>query len=114
MQDEIDTLNEREAAEGNMGQVLLAAGEHVSMRLWRHEEPGDEPLVTTRPYETVGYVLEGVAELELEGATTRLSQGDSWVVPARAEHSYRILERFTAIEATSPATHDNAPAPEGY
>lgn len=110
----IDTLNEGEAAGGDMGQVLLAAGERVSMRLWRDEQPGDKPVVTTRPYETVGYVLEGVAELVLEGATTRLEQGDSWVVPAGAEHSYRILERFTAIEATSPATHDNAPAPEGY
>jgi mannose-6-phosphate isomerase-like protein (cupin superfamily) len=31
-----------------------------------------------------------------------LEQGDSWVVPKKARHSYKIPERFTAIEATSP------------
>ena len=114
MNDGIDTLNEHEAAQGDQGQVLLAAGERVSMRLWRGEAPTGDFVRSTRPYETVGYVLQGVAELELNGATTRLEQGDSWVVPAGAEHGYRIVERLTAIEATSPATHDNAPAPEGY
>ncbi len=32
----------------------------------------------------------------------RLEPGDSWLVPAGAEHTYRILETFTAVEATSP------------
>jgi quercetin dioxygenase-like cupin family protein len=31
-----------------------------------------------------------------------LEPGDSWLVPPGAEHSYAILERFTAIEATAP------------
>ena len=50
----------------------------------------------------VGYVLSGRAELEIEGQTVRLEPGDSWVVPAEAEHTYRILEKFTAVEATAP------------
>ena len=41
----------------------------------------------------------------LEGQVVRLDPGDSWVVPAGAEHSYRILEEFTALEATSPPAH---------
>ena len=113
MTDQIETFNEDDAAHGDQGQVLLAAGERVSMRLWRSEEPTGGFVQSTRPYETVGYVLEGVAELELAGDTTRLEQGDSWVVPAGAEHGYRIVERLTAIEATAPATHDNHSAPEG-
>lgn len=28
--------------------------------------------------------------------------GDSWLVPKGADHAYRILEEFTAVEATSP------------
>jgi quercetin dioxygenase-like cupin family protein len=55
-----------------------------------------------RDYETVGYVISGRAELTLEGQSLNLEPGDSWLVPAGAEHSYRILEPFTAVEATAP------------
>ena len=58
--------------------------------------------VTERDYETVGYVISGRAELDLEGQTVRLEPGDSWLVPAGARHTYRILEPFTAVEATAP------------
>jgi quercetin dioxygenase-like cupin family protein len=34
-----------------------------------------------------------------------LEAGDSWLVPAGAEHAYRILDEFTAVEATSPPAH---------
>lgn len=88
---------------GAMGQVYLASGKRVSMRLWRDEPPTDGAETTVnREYETVGYVISGRAELTLEGQTLRLESGDSWLVPADAEHSYRILEAFTAVEATAP------------
>ncbi len=32
-----------------------------------------------------------------------LEPGNSWVVPKGASHTYKILEPFTAVEATSPA-----------
>jgi quercetin dioxygenase-like cupin family protein len=86
---------------GEMGQKYLASGKTVAMRLWEVEpESGKAP--TRREYETVGYVIDGVAELHLEGQTVRLEAGDSWLVPKGAEHSYEVLERFTAIEATAP------------
>jgi quercetin dioxygenase-like cupin family protein len=89
---------------GMMGQVYLASGKKLSMRLWRDEPPseGDPKPPSRRPYETVGYVISGRAELLLEGQTLRLEPGDSWSVPEGAEHSYRILEAFTAVEATAP------------
>ena len=55
-----------------------------------------------RDYEMVGYVLAREAELVVEGQTVILEPGDSWLVPAGAEHAYRILSEFTAVEATSP------------
>ena len=88
--------------EGSMGQKYLASGVSVAMRLWENEEPNDDKETRSRDYETVGYVISGKAELELEGQTVSLEAGDSWVVPKGAEHSYKILETFTAIEATSP------------
>jgi quercetin dioxygenase-like cupin family protein len=87
---------------GDQGQVYLASGKRMSMRLWRDEESTEDKPLTKHEYEVVGYVLSGRAELEIEGQTVRLEPGDSWVVPAGAEHTYRILEKFTAVEATAP------------
>ncbi len=44
----------------------------------------------------------GRAELHLAGQQVLLEPGDSWLVPKGVEHRYRILERFTAVEATAP------------
>jgi quercetin dioxygenase-like cupin family protein len=90
---------------GAMGQVYLASGVHVAMRLWQGEPPGEAKPETQRDYETVGFVLEGRAELHLEGQVVRLEPGDSWVVPRGARHAYRILEPFSAVEATAPPAH---------
>jgi len=87
---------------GDMGQRYLAAGKHVSMRLWVQEPSDREKTPSKRAYETVGFVIAGKAELELEGQRVSLAPGDSWLVPAGASHRYSIIESFTAIEATSP------------
>jgi mannose-6-phosphate isomerase-like protein (cupin superfamily) len=113
----VKKVSSRTSPRGDMGQTYLTSGKRVSMRLWQREEPQPMP-VTERDYETVGYVISGRAELDLEGQTVRLEPGDSWLVPAGARHSYRILEPLTAVEATSPPAqvhgrdmpHDMAPA----
>ncbi len=87
---------------GAMGQKYLASGVGVAMRLWENEQPNDDKESRARDYETVGYVISGKAELELEGQTVTLETGDSWVVPKGANHSYKIIESFTAVEATHP------------
>jgi quercetin dioxygenase-like cupin family protein len=87
---------------GAMGQKYLATGKNVSMRLWEDEPPADGKPESARDYETVGFVIKGRAELWLEGQTVRLEPGDSWVVPKGARHTYKILEPFTAVEATYP------------
>jgi quercetin dioxygenase-like cupin family protein len=88
-----------------MGQKYLVSGKRVAMRLWEQENSGETTGTSQREYEIVGYVIEGRAELELEGQTILLEPGDSWLVPKGARHSYQILEPFTAIEATSPPAH---------
>ena len=87
---------------GAMGQKYLASGVRVAMRLWEDEPPGEPKPASAREYETVGYVIRGRAELHLEGQVIRLEPGDSWLVPPGASHSYKILEPFTAVEATAP------------
>jgi len=59
--------------------------------------------LTARDYETVGYVISGKAELHFENdQKVLLSQGDSWIVPKGSKHTYKIIENFTAVEATHP------------
>jgi len=88
---------------GKMGQKYLCTGKNIEMRIWediKSEQKSSQP--TLRAYETVGYVIKGRAELHLEGQLIILNPGDSWLVPKGATHYYKILEDFTAVEATSP------------
>ncbi len=96
------TIKAASAPEGPEGQKYLASGRSLSMRLWESEPSGTTKEPVRRDYETVGYVISGRAELEIEGQTTTLQQGSSWVVPKGAAHTYRVLEAFTAVEATAP------------
>lgn len=40
-----------------------------------------------------------------KNVSMRLQPGDSWLVPKGARHHYRVIERFEAVEATSPPAH---------
>ena len=98
----VKKVQSKSSPKGEAGQKYLASGIRVSMRLWEDERPGADKPETTRDYETVGYVIKGRAELHLEGQLILLEAGDSWAVPKGARHTYKILEPFTAVEATSP------------
>jgi quercetin dioxygenase-like cupin family protein len=97
----VKKVSSRNSPRGQMDQTYLVSGKRISLRLWQNEKP-QKKAATRRDYETVGYVLAGYAELTVEGQTVNLEPGDSWLVPAGAEHAYRIIEEFTAVEATSP------------
>lgn len=98
----VTKVDSSDSPHGELGQKYLASGKSISMRLWENEEPGEKTDHPARDYETVGYVISGKAELYLEGQMILLQKGDSWVVPRGAEHHYKILESFTAVEATHP------------
>ncbi len=98
----ITKVDSRHSPKGPEGEKFLASGKHVSMRMWENEQPGEPKAPSAAAYETVGYVLSGKAELHLAGQVVVLEQGNSWVVPQGAEHTYKILESFSAVEATSP------------
>lgn len=95
-------VNAARSEHGAQGQALLAKGNSLAMRLWENEPPGMNKPMTRRDYETVGYVLKGKAELHIEEQMLLLEPGDSWVVPRGAAHTYKILETFSAVEATCP------------
>ncbi len=97
------TVSTQEADTGDMGQKLLISGDNIALRMW-DEQPGDAQSKSARSstYETAGYVIEGRAELTMADKTVALEPGISWIVPQGVEHSYKIIERFRAIEATNP------------
>jgi hypothetical protein len=97
----ITKVNARYSPRGKYGQKYLATGIKLSIRLWENEQPGKLKSLTQRDYETAGYVISGRAELEIEGQTivgTRRFMDN----PERSRHRYKILEPFTAVEATCP------------
>jgi len=95
-------INSHFSPKGEMGQKYLATGKTMSMRLWEDEQPAEPKETAKRDYETVGFVVSGRAELHIEGQMVLLEPGESWVVPEGTSHTYRILEAFTAVEATHP------------
>ena len=103
----IKKVNAKTSPKGEMGQVYLVSGVSMAMRMWRDEGPNEPKPEESRAYETVGYVISGKAELHLEGQMILLEPGDSWLVPKDAKHTYKILEAFTAVEATHPPARVN-------
>jgi len=87
----VTKVQSKHSPRGEMGQKHLATGIHLSMRLWEKEQPGDRKPPSSRDYETVGYVIEGRAELHLEGQMVLLEPGDSWVVPKGRPTRTRFL-----------------------
>ena len=98
----VKKIDSRHSPKTPEGMKYLASGKGIAMRLWENEEPTDAKAPRRRDYETVGFCIAGRAELVVEGQTVLLEPGSSWTVPKGAEHTYRILERFTAVEATHP------------
>lgn len=87
---------------GSKGQRYPVSGKRVAMRLWENEAPTGSKAESENPCETVGFVIAGKALLEIEGQQITPQPGDSWLVPAGAVHRYRIVETFSALEATAP------------
>ena len=98
----VKKIDSTHSPRSEMGAKYLASGKSLAMRLWEKEPPANKKPESRREYETVGFVIAGRAELHVEGQMVLLEPGDSWLVPEGASHTYRILETFTAVEATSP------------
>ena len=98
----VTKVNSKYSPSDAKGRKWLASGKSLAMRLWEESAREHDGDFSRRDYETVGYVISGHAELEIEGQKVKLAPGDSWVVPKGAEHRYHIVDEFTAVEATAP------------
>src|SRR5215208_4507717 len=87
--------------------VWTRANPSPAVRPWSGRGRATSRMVRDRHHHR-GLCHSGRAELMIEGQTITLEPGDSWLVPADAEHSYRIIEIFTAVEATAPPPKSTA------
>lgn len=110
--DTVKKVDASAAPTGELGQEYLVSGTRVALRRWKQQQPGGDITPHTRDYETVGYVIQGRVRVHLGADHVELGPGESWLVPAGAEHAYEILEPLTAVEATAPpARVDDRDAP---
>ena len=49
------------------------------------------------PYDALVYLLDGVAEVKIEGKPFLLKEGEFLVMPARKQHALRAVERFKMV-----------------
>jgi len=71
----LQVVRDSDATVGEMGQAYLAMGKNVALRRWE-ETASTNSHLSTRSYETVGYLIEGVMELDVDGKTAKLRAGD--------------------------------------
>lgn len=102
----VKKIDSSASPEGEMGQTYLVSGTSVAMRLWK-ESAGEAGEPHTRPYETVGYVVEGRVEVHVGDDTITCGAGDSYLVPEGTVRHYKVLDDLTAVEATSPPARVN-------
>ena len=57
-------------------------------------------------HESMGVVLEGRLEMEIESTKVQLGPGDTWHHPVGVYHSTRALEQTLAVEFHSPLRPD--------
>ena len=53
----VKKIDTRHSPRGDQGQLYLASGKRVSMRLWQDEPTRTPPIRSRRDYETVGFVI---------------------------------------------------------
>ncbi len=102
----VKKIDSSASPKGEMGQTYMVSGTSMAMRRWS-EPAGTEGDRHTRPYETVGYVIEGKVEVHVGDDVVTCGPGDSYLVPEGAERYYKITEDLTAVEATSPPARVN-------
>ena len=115
MADEIQHLPAGAAHPGSHGEAQMIQGANMALREW-NEGPNQQKGKNSSQgggdhasdYDTLGYVIDGQAELRSGDQSWLLTKGDSWFVPKGAMHRYVIEEGFRAVEVTSPPARGQA------
>jgi quercetin dioxygenase-like cupin family protein len=86
----------------------LVYGEKTLLAAFRMEANSILPK-HSHHHEQTGYLVEGKIRFTIGQQTFETSPGDSWCIPANADHSAEILENSLVIEVFSPVREDYLP-----
>ncbi len=85
----------------------LVTGDRVMLVQFRFQKGASLPS-HSHPHEQAGYVVSGRMKMQIGGDTFQLEAGDSYYVPANAEHRVDVLEATEAVDVFSPPREDYA------
>ena len=58
-------------------------------------------------HEQITFIIQGEMELDIDGNTKRLSEGEGAIIPSYVKHKARVFDKYTiAIDAWSPVRED--------
>ena len=69
-------------------------------------EKGAVGAIHTHPHTQISYVLEGRFEATIDGETTVISQGDTYITPPDAPHGVVCLEEGILLDIFTPMRKD--------
>lgn len=98
----VDSLPKKETAPGKHNPVLL--GQYMTAVTLR-PTPDTKVPVHTHAEETIGVVLEGYVDLEIDGEKKRVSKGEFYHIPPGTPHSATGGEGLV-VEFFGPARAD--------
>jgi quercetin dioxygenase-like cupin family protein len=62
--------------------------------------------VHTHPHEQVGYVVDGLVEMEIDGQKFVLTKGDSYYAPSNVPHGAYLQKPTIIVDTFSPPRED--------
>ena len=103
MHHESRIVKHADATTGPRGELLLAHGDNVALRVWEQEPAGEQAPEHANAYEYVAYVASGALRVRIgDDEPAEVRAGDTYVVPADTPYSFEVLEAATVVEAVSP------------
>lgn len=85
--------------------VVLSIGEDTMVTKMLYKATDNVPF-HRHPNEQSGYVISGSYKLKFGGQEYSLSSGDTYSIPANAEHSIEIIEAGEVVDVFSPMRQD--------
>jgi len=92
-------------------QKTLVYGERTLMTEFQLKKGNSLPN-HRHPHEQTGYLVSGRIRLIIGGIPNECEPGDSWCIPAEAEHGADIIEDAVAVEVFSPVRKEYIPYKE--
>ena len=90
---------------GGLSRKVLAYNEDL-MSVEVRFEKGAIGAMHTHPHTQISYVLEGKFEATIDGVTTVISKGDTYITQPNAPHGVVCLEEVTLLDIFTPMRKD--------